>query len=131
MPRTNLNEKIICLRDAIPSLNHHSSADSRSPLYDSETEELDVKIEPQKYGKAAILTRALEYIKYLESTTQRLGSEMEVLKIRVGAFEKLAMSGSPVIKEGEMNTARRPALLKTETLESIQAGMYICLASFV
>jgi hypothetical protein len=84
---------------------------------------MDSKTGQQKYGKAAILTRALEYIKHLETTTQRLGSEVDVLKTRVGAFEKLAMSGSIVLnaKVGPQSGLVR---VKSETLETIQAGTF-------
>jgi hypothetical protein len=84
---------------------------------------MDSKTGQQKYGKAAILTRALEYIKHLENTTQRLGGEVDVLKTRVGAFEKLAMSGSIVLNS---NVGPQSGLVrvKSETLETIQAGTF-------
>ena len=77
----------------------------------------------QNYGKAAILTRALEYIKHLETTTQRLVSEVDVLKTRLGAFGGLVMSGSIVLNAEEPSAVSRQSLVKSETLESIQAGM--------
>jgi hypothetical protein len=123
--RTNLNDKINCLRQGIPSLSRRSSSDTKSDDEgeDSEAEGMDSKTGQQKYGKAAILTRALEYIKHLETTTQRLGSEVDVLKTRVGAFEKLAMSGSIVLnaKVGPQSGLVR---VKSETLETIQAGTF-------
>jgi len=81
----------------------------------------DSKIGRQKYGKAAILTRALEYIKHLENTTQRLGNEVDLLKNRVGAFEKLAMSGSIVLSDRVGLVASGMLVCKSETLESIRA----------
>lgn len=121
--RTNLNDKINCLRQGIPSLSRQSSSDTKSDEegQDSDAERMDSKTGQQKYGKAAILTRALEYIKYLESTTQRLGSEVDVLKTRVGAFEKLAMSGS-IVLNGKAAPQSGLVRVKSETLETIQAG---------
>ncbi len=123
--RTNLNDKINCLREGIPSLSRQSISDAKS---DEEGEgsdgEMDRKTVQQKYGKAAILTRALEYIKHLENTTQRLGGEVDVLKTRVGAFEKLAMSGSIVLTGNALGVQTAIDSVKSETLETIQAGTF-------
>jgi len=121
--RTNLNEKIDCLRQSVPAFPHRSS-NSESNDGEEEDEDMDgedSKIGRQKYGKAAILTRALEYIKHLENTTQRLGSEVDLLKNRVGAFEKLAMSGSIVLSDRVGLVASGLLVCKSETLESIRA----------
>jgi hypothetical protein len=125
--RTNLNEKINCLRDGVPALCRHSSSESKSgdEAEDSDGEGVDSKTGQQKYGKAAVLTRALEYIQHLESTTQRLGNEVDVLKTRVGAFEKLAMSGSLILNGSGASALNAPVEVKSETLESIQAGKFI------
>jgi hypothetical protein len=125
--RTNLNDKIDCLRQGVPGLCRTSSSDSKSgdEMDDSDGEQMDSKSGQQKYGKAAILTRALEYIKYLEATTQQLGSEVMVLKTRVGAFEKLAMSGSIIMNASTGAQMSEPPLVKSETLESIQAGTFL------
>jgi hypothetical protein len=125
--RTNLNEKINCLRDGVPALCRHSSSESKSgdEAEDSDGEGVDSKTGQQKYGKAAVLTRALEYIQHLEGTTQRLGNEVDVLKTRVGAFEKLAMSGSLILNGNGAAALNAPVEVKSETLESIQAGKFI------
>jgi hypothetical protein len=124
--RTNLNDKINCLRQGIPSLMRGSSSDAKSDdeAEDSDLEGMDSKTGQQKYGKAAILTRALEYIKHLETTTRRLGSEVDVLKTRVGAFEKLAMSGS-IVLNGKVGPQSGLVKAKSETLETIQAGSFL------
>ena len=44
------------------------------------------------------------------------------MKTRVGAFEKLAMSGSIILNAGGIEAMSRPVLVKSETLESIQSG---------
>ncbi|KAH7346502.1 hypothetical protein BKA65DRAFT_502605 [Rhexocercosporidium sp. MPI-PUGE-AT-0058] len=115
--RTNLNAKIESLREGVPSL---CGPNDNNGEEDSDGEG-DDKSSQQKYGKAAILTRALEYIQHLEKTTKRLGSEVDTLQTRVGAFEKLAMNGSMNSNGNGMGETNRPALTKSETLESIQA----------
>lgn len=123
--RTNLNDKINCLRLGIPSLSRRSSSDVKSDEEaEDSNEDMDSKTAQQKYGKAAILTRALEYIKHLETTTQRLGCEVDVLTIRVGAFEKLAMSGSCILDGKGIEAQSVLSPVKIETLQSIQAGMF-------
>ncbi|PBP21885.1 helix-loop-helix DNA-binding domain-containing protein [Diplocarpon rosae] len=116
--RTNLNAKIECLRRGVPSLcvsDKISGAGSDGAAVD------DSKPGKQKYGKAAILTRALEYIRHLESTTQRLGGEVDSLKTRVGAFEKLARSGGIILSGSALGMLSRSVSTTTETLESIQS----------
>jgi hypothetical protein len=113
--RTNLNDKIDCLRQVVPSLCKSTTANGE----DEDGEDIDdSKAVSKKYGKAIILTRALEYIKHLEQNTKRLGLEALVLKTRVEAFEKLAMSGSIVLGG---NSAACEKSIKSETLQDIQA----------
>ncbi|KUJ07139.1 uncharacterized protein LY89DRAFT_678106 [Mollisia scopiformis] len=121
--RTNLNEKIDCLRQSVPAFPRRSSSGAKSDGEEEEDEEgqEDSKIGRQKYGKAAILTRALEYIKHLENTTERLGGEVDLLKNRAGAFEKLAMSGSIVLSDRVGLVAGGLLVVKSETLESVRA----------
>ncbi|KAL2069630.1 hypothetical protein VTL71DRAFT_14309 [Oculimacula yallundae] len=112
--RTNLNAKIESLREGVPSLcgpNINTGEEESCGEGDGKS--------GQKYGKAAILMRALEYIQHLEKTTQRLGCEVDTLKTRVRAFEKLAMSGS--LNGGSMDVMSRPTSTRRETLESIQS----------
>ncbi|KAE9369950.1 hypothetical protein N431DRAFT_547237 [Stipitochalara longipes BDJ] len=120
--RTNLNDKINCLRLGIPELSTLSSSDSKSDeeCEDSDGEELNSKTTQQKYGKADVLSRALEYIKHLETATQRLGGEVDVLITRVGAFERLAMGGSIMLNGKSLGEQNVPSLVKSEKLKSIQ-----------
>jgi hypothetical protein len=122
--RTNLNDKINCLREGVPALSKSSSSEMKSgdECEDSDAEGVDVKTGQQKYGKAAILTRALEYIKHLENTTQRLGKEVTGLKTRVNAFEKLAMNGSMALSDGPAVRSDVTLTAKCETLQSIKDG---------
>jgi len=60
---------------------------------------------------------AVAYISHLEGTAERLGDEVSLLKARVMAFERLAMSGSIVLGNGLSSRARA-----TETLQTVQVG---------
>ena len=99
--RTNLNDRIACLNLGIPELWASSSTDlvskSGDEEDDSDPDTADKKTKQPKNGKAAILTRALRYIQHLEGAAQVLGDEIVALETRVGAFEKLAMSGRIVM----------------------------------
>jgi hypothetical protein len=124
--RTNLNNKINCLRLGIPSLSRRSSdAKSDEDGEASDTKDMDSKTWQQKYGKAVVLTRALAYIKHLETATKRLGGEVNVLVTRVGAFEKLAMSGGIVLNMNGLGAQSVMSPVKTETLGGIQEGTSI------
>lgn len=114
--RTNLNDKIVCLRDAIPSLRRDSASSERSDDEDSDGDST-AKQAQQKYGKADILVRALDYIKHLEMTTGRMGGELDVLNTRIEAFEQLAMNG--IIGNNGCSDHRKLSM-RSETLESIQ-----------
>jgi len=125
--RTNLNDKINLLREALPVLQRTASMDSKMCDDDEDSENEKAKTNHPKCGKAATLTRALEYIKHLEIATQRLGEEANVLQTRIGAFEKLAMSGS-VLKSSSVLGLAAPQRKESATLETIQAGMFISCA---
>jgi hypothetical protein len=98
---TNLNDKINCPREGVTVVA--ALATSNPKCGDDVDEDADGEVNgkeiQQKYRKAPILTGALEYIKYLECTTMRLGSDVNSLKLRVGAFDKLAMSGKQDIEQ--------------------------------
>jgi hypothetical protein len=102
------------LRLGIPSLSRTSSSESKSGDEGEDSDE-NGKDAQQKYGKAAILTRALDYIKHLESTTERLSDEIDFLKVEMGA------KGAASKGYDRLNDV---SLLKSETLKSIQAGMF-------
>jgi hypothetical protein len=121
--RTNLNDKITLLREALPTLQRSSSNEFKA--FDDEDEASDqehIKSTQQKCGKATTLTMALSYIKHLELATQRLSDKTTALQTRIGAFEKLVMRGGTMRGTGQ---ALPPGSLRrnSETLESIQAGM--------
>jgi hypothetical protein len=113
--RSNLNEKIYALRQRVPSLRtipEDVQADVNAGKGEGSFPEVG-----QKFGKAEVLTGAVAYISHLEGTVESLGVEVVVLKARVMAFEKLAMSGSITRSNGPSSGA-----LVIETLQTVQAG---------
>lgn len=96
--RINLNNKIDQLRNSIPKFQNMPST-----LMDGD--EGETNCEPDspsahKTGKAVVLLGAVEYISQLENSTKRLGAETAALKVRLAAFEKLAVAGSIFSSEG-------------------------------
>ena len=72
--RVKLNEKIAELRDSIPTLRQQAATTpGGSPLGESSATD---PVSGQKINKAAILERATEYVKHLESCNRRLQSEL-------------------------------------------------------
>ncbi|ODV87817.1 hypothetical protein CANARDRAFT_185914, partial [[Candida] arabinofermentans NRRL YB-2248] len=76
--RTNINARILELRDAVPSLraateNRHVSA-----------EDLEGLSPAMKLNKASILAKATEYIRHLEYKNSALVNEVMVLRSRLG-----------------------------------------------
>jgi len=90
--RTNLNDKIAALRDSVPSLRLTEKKDSNGDSVMQE--ELGGLEAAQKLNKATILSKATEYIAYLEKRNTYLSKECQSLKDRVDAFEILLMSRS-------------------------------------
>ncbi|OBT87539.1 hypothetical protein VE02_03748 [Pseudogymnoascus sp. 03VT05] len=91
--RTNLNDKIMALRDSVPSLRVMTK-NARGSDGSTEVEDLEGLIPAHKLNKATVLSKATEYIRHLEKRSKRLAEENESMKARVAAFEKLFLSGS-------------------------------------
>ncbi|CDK26294.1 unnamed protein product [Kuraishia capsulata CBS 1993] len=70
--RTNINDKIIALRDSVPSL--------RAVTDDSKLDELEGLTPASKLNKASILTKATEYIRHLEQKNGMLMNEIVHLR---------------------------------------------------
>lgn len=77
--RTNINDKINALRDAVPALR--VLVDSGDDEVDDN--ELDGLQPAKKLNKATILSKATEYIKHLESKNDALKKENDNLKNRL------------------------------------------------
>lgn len=66
--RTNINSKIVALRDAVPSLRIAAGKDVS-------VAELEGLTPASKLNKASVLTKATEYIKHLESKNEALSQQ--------------------------------------------------------
>jgi hypothetical protein len=96
--RINLNDKIDLLRHSIPKFHNMQSTLTEGD--EGETSHEPGSPSAYKAGKAAVLIGAVEYISQLENSTKRLGAETAALKVRLAAFEKLAVAGSIFSGEG-------------------------------
>jgi hypothetical protein len=106
--RTNLNDKIAALRDSIPALRvavrrteDQSSEEEEGatglgqhciPKSEIEEEDLGGLAPAQKLNKAVILSKATEYIVYLEKKNRNLAKENAELRSRVEGLEMLLFS---------------------------------------
>ncbi|GMM36094.1 Hms1 protein [Saccharomycopsis crataegensis] len=73
--RTNINTKILALRDAVPSLRVTALGGT-----DSSSIDLDGLTPASKLNKASVLTKATEYIQHLEKKNKKLVKENEELR---------------------------------------------------
>ncbi|KAH8887534.1 HLH-domain-containing protein [Thozetella sp. PMI_491] len=85
--RTNLKDKIAELRDAVPSLRTISEVDG---------DELDGSQPSRapKVSKGTVLTKATEYIHYLERRNKQIVLEHNELSRRLQAFEQLLQASA-------------------------------------
>ncbi|OLN86577.1 Sterol regulatory element-binding protein 1-like protein 3 [Colletotrichum chlorophyti] len=93
--RVNINEKIVALRDAVPSLrcvvqqteNPHAAAAEADEPFDV-VEELGGLMPARKLNKATILSKATEYILHLEKKNSQLWKENEELEKRLAEAQR-------------------------------------------
>lgn len=105
--RTNLNDKIAQLRDAVPALRHvaqrseqpgggsstggSKASEDDDGLFDDEFSGLPPVV---KLNKATILSKATEYIAQLERRNRNLATENSALRGRMEGLEML-LDGRP------------------------------------
>lgn len=77
--RNNLNDKIVELRNSVPSLRATKKANGE--------EDLEGLTPAHKLNKATVMGKATEYIKHLEKRNKTMSDEMEALKARLAAVE--------------------------------------------
>ncbi|KIH94072.1 sterol regulatory element-binding protein sre1 [Sporothrix brasiliensis 5110] len=108
--RTNLNDKIVALRDAVPSLrvvarrrrndstcgsddeDNDNNNDNNSTLAAVDGRDLGSLAPAHKLNKATILSKATEYIAHLERRNDALARENTALRGKVDGFEALMTS---------------------------------------
>lgn len=86
--RVNINEKILALRDAVPSLRcvvqqGEGQENEDGPSLSEMKEELGGLLPARKLNKATILSKATEYISHLEKKNEQMAKEMEDLERRL------------------------------------------------
>ncbi|OHE99344.1 helix-loop-helix DNA-binding domain-containing protein [Colletotrichum orchidophilum] len=95
--RVNINEKIIALRDAVPSLRcvvqqtenpQAAAAAAESDEAFDVVEELGGLMPARKLNKATILSKATEYISHLEKKNSQLWKENEELEKRLAEAQQ-------------------------------------------
>ncbi|KAK3937591.1 putative helix-loop-helix DNA-binding domain-protein [Diplogelasinospora grovesii] len=99
--RTNLNDRIVQLRDSVPALRiiahrlEHASregnADDESIGAAGEEDDLGGLAPASKLNKATILSKATEYIAHLESKNSELEIENAALREKMEGLERLLM----------------------------------------
>lgn len=81
--RNNLNDKIVELRNSVPSLRAMKRANRGE-----ESEDLGGLTAAHKLNKATVMAKATEYIKHLEKRNKSMADEMAQLKARLAAVEE-------------------------------------------
>nr|POF11587.1 sterol regulatory element-binding protein 1 [Quercus suber] len=97
--RNNLNDKIVELRNSVPSLRAMGKTNGAS-----RGEDLEGLTPAHKLNKATVMGKATEYIRHLEKRNKNMADEMDMLKARLAAVEaaigrsddrRLSTSNSP------------------------------------
>ncbi|EME87687.1 uncharacterized protein MYCFIDRAFT_212986 [Pseudocercospora fijiensis CIRAD86] len=100
--RNNLNDKIVELRNAVPSLRAMGRANSGK-----ETEDLEGLTPAHKLNKATVMAKATEYIRHLEKRNQKMQEEMAALKAQLEKVETTC-GNSRVRHESNSPTSTSP-----------------------
>ena len=90
--RTKLNDELGRLRDIIPSLRIIPKT-FEEYAYREGTEMLDRPQASSKFDKATVVSKAVEYIKYIEMCNKRLSEEHIALMHRLSLIETMASRG--------------------------------------
>ncbi|KAK5135878.1 hypothetical protein LTR08_004527 [Meristemomyces frigidus] len=106
--RNNLNDKIVELRNSVPSLRAMSRANGAD-----DSEDLEGLTPAHKLNKATVMAKATEYIKHLEKRNKTLSDEMAALQARVAAAEAIAGTS----KDGQSSVSSTPLSRKTRPRE--------------
>ncbi|KAI7640230.1 hypothetical protein KC322_g20648, partial [Hortaea werneckii] len=80
--RNNLNDKIVELRNSVPSLRAMGRANGGE-----DNEDLEGLTPAHKLNKATVMAKATEYIKHLEKRNKTMADEMAGLQARLAAVE--------------------------------------------
>jgi Helix-loop-helix DNA-binding domain len=101
--RTKLNVKITALRESIPHLHLIQKAPNENDHDEKLTDRrgyIRDKNLAARSDKATTISKAIEYISFLEMTNKRLTEEGRVLRSRAGGIEHPIAAGSLVVRNG-------------------------------
>lgn len=122
--RTNINSKILALRDAVPLLRVTALGSTASDDID-----LDGLTPAAKLNKASVLTKATEYIQHLEKKNKRLQKENEELRslfFQIGRDPALMQSPSeplnPSLGQSQHQRQHSPQQSSHPSTHSTQPG---------
>lgn len=113
--RNNLNDKIVELRNSVPSLRAKGA-----PKSGKGTEDLDGLTPAHKLNKATVMAKATEYIKHLETRNQTMADEMAALKAQLARVE--ANIGQSRDRQTSMANGSSPTSGPTRSREASSAG---------
>ena len=131
--RSNLNDKIACLRDSVPELRTAPpTVKKRGPkaqtVAPAATTITTTAVDSDgsgddggaglKFNKATVLTKATEYIQQLERQNQRLLVELSTLRNRGGNSTKTGYSGAGIEETGPFGIS---TALQTSMLQGLMA----------
>ncbi|KAF2156485.1 hypothetical protein K461DRAFT_275596 [Myriangium duriaei CBS 260.36] len=112
--RNNLNDKILELRDSVPSLR----VTSKQGGDEDESEDLEGLTPAHKLNKSTIMAKATEYIKHLEKRNKTLADDMTLLKNRLSALEQ-AYARSTAVSDRQNSAVNRSRQSSNQTASPI------------
>ena len=113
--RNNLNDKIVELRNSVPSLRAKGRANPGA------SEDLEGLTPAHKLNKATVMAKATEYIKHLEKRNKTMQDEMNSLQTRLAAVE--ASMGKSSERQASLSSSPRSQNVHSgEPSSSSQAG---------
>lgn len=113
--RNNLNDKIVELRNSVPSLRAKGASKGGKG-----TEDLDGLTPAHKLNKATVMAKATEYIKHLETRNQTMADEMAALKAQLARVE--AAIGQSRDRQVSMGNGSSPPAGMSRSREASSAG---------
>lgn len=110
--RNNLNDKILELRDSVPSLRAMTKS-SEGP----DSEDLEGLAPAHKLNKSTVMAKATEYIRHLEKRNKSISDEMDAMKSRLAQLEK-AFARSSTVQDSQMNATANPLMINPGQLST-------------
>ncbi|CAK4032018.1 Sterol regulatory element-binding 1 [Lecanosticta acicola] len=113
--RNNLNDKIVELRNSVPSLRAMGRAN-----VGKESEDLEGLTPAHKLNKATVMAKATEYIRHLEKRNKTLADEMATLKAQLAKVE--AAIGKSSDRQASMSNSPPSTSVRSRGASSASQG---------